>query len=382
MSPFRAELVKAGVLDKIADAIISLGYDSAALFRAAFIDQPAFEKWLLKLRPRIEVAELAALGDDEWGSHPHAARLRMFWRAGLPQLVQPSSSDALAVVPPGTVASGVPVSGSKLNAAGREKMRRALEKNYSSFVVTSETLPALCYLQVVQQQATDKFWEWLPWRGILSEEQLLEVKARRGRSSSEAAPEEWGLELAGAALRVQQILETRAHAFAMVSACHLHSWIVYMKKFMALYARKPSEQFRAPTVQEAEAADRVVLDEVFQLCFSGHPLDDAITHVVVDRDMLRHVLIERPKVPKLEKEKPLATPTPSGLPPLPRKTDSKRLQLSQGPGRLPTKRVRNGECWLWVEGKCSNRSCRFKHECAICGDRSHHSALCPQQSSR
>ena len=65
----------------------------------------------------------------------------------------------------------------------------------------------------------------------LSEEQLLEVKARRSKSTSGgAAADECYLELASAALRVQQILETRAHAFGMVGACQLHSWRVYTKK--------------------------------------------------------------------------------------------------------------------------------------------------------
>ena len=118
------------------------------------------------------------------------------------------------------------------------------------------------------------------------------------------------MELAGAALRVQQTLETRAHAFAMISACHLHSWVVRAKKFMALYARKPSDMFGAP--------DRLVPAEVFQLCFS--------TNIVVDRDMLHHVLIERPKVLKAEREKAQVPPppTPSGLPPLPCRSEGKR----------------------------------------------------------
>ena len=149
-----------------------------------------------------------------------------------------------------------------------------------------------------------------------------------------------------------------------------------------LYARKPSDMFRAPTVQEAEAADRLVLEEVFQLCFSGHTLDDALTNVVVDRDMLRHVLVERPKVLKAEREKAQVPPPPSppGLPPLPRKTEGKRQLGSAALGRQ--KRVRNGECWLWVDGKCVNRNCRFKHACAVCGDKSHHAAECQQQQSR
>ena len=102
--------------------------------------------------------------------------------------------------------------GAKLSAAGREKLRRKLEEDYSSCVVSRDTLPALCYLQSIHQQAADKFFEWLPCRRILSEEQLLEVKARRSKATSDGpAPDEWDLELAGAALRVQQILETMDH---------------------------------------------------------------------------------------------------------------------------------------------------------------------------
>ena len=85
-----------------------------------------------------------------------------------------------------------------------------------------------------------------------------------------------------------------------------------------------------------------MLEEVFQLCFSGHTLDDALTNIVVDRDMLRHVLVERPKILKAEREKAQvpAPPMLSGLPPLPRKTEGKRQLGSAGLGRL--KRARNG----------------------------------------
>ena len=71
-------------------------------------------------------------------------------------------------------------------------------------------------------------------------------------------------------------------------------------------------------------------------------------------------------------------PAPSGLPPLPRKAEGKRQLGSAGAGRQAPKRVRNGQCWLWVEGRCANRNCRFKHECAVCGDKTHHAAVCPR----
>ena len=76
--------------------------------------------------------------------------------------VQPPSTSAtpaaLALVPAGYI----PGAGTKLIAAGREQMRRKLEKDCSSCVVTRETLPALCFLQSIHQQAADKFFEWLP----------------------------------------------------------------------------------------------------------------------------------------------------------------------------------------------------------------------------
>ena len=81
---------------------------------------------------------------------------------------------------------------------------------------------------------------------------------------------------------------------------------------MHFYARKPAEHFRPLSVLEAEAADRVVLEEVFQLCFSGHTLSDALSHVIVDRDMLRHVLVEKPKIsnPRLPRSFVLQLPAP------------------------------------------------------------------------
>ena len=86
-------------------------------------------------------------------------RLRMLWKSGMPVQQPPSATvtpDALALVPAGSI----PGAGTKLTAAGREQMQRKLEKDYTSCVVTRETLPALCFLQSIHQQAADKFFEW------------------------------------------------------------------------------------------------------------------------------------------------------------------------------------------------------------------------------
>ncbi|CAE7731791.1 unnamed protein product, partial [Symbiodinium pilosum] len=318
---------------------IRAGYDSEELFCGAFVDQAAFEGWMAKFQAKLPDAALTGLAADEWKTHPVAARLRIFWQSlqrspvvGQQALATRSAETALALLTPN--------SGAKLSPSDRER------------------------------------WEWLPWRRALSEEQLLEVKARRSRTCSDSQPDEWDLDIAGAALRVQHLLETRAHAFAMIGACHLHSWTVYIKKFLHFYARRPAENFRSPSVSEAEMADRAVLEKVFQLCFSGYSLDDALSHVVVDRDMLRHVLVERPRLAKADKEK-VATPPPppTTLPPLPRRPGTQRRKSSLGAKGAASKRLRNGECRDWVEGRCVSKFCRFKHECAVCGDVKHHAGI-------
>ena len=86
------------------------------------------------------------------------------------------------------------------------------------------------------------------------------------------------------AMRVQQLLETRAFACVMVGAGHLDSRVVYTKKLLYFYSKKSSEIFRPPSVMEAESADQIDLP-----CSS----------VVMDRDLLRHVLVEKPRLPKV-----------------------------------------------------------------------------------
>ncbi|CAE7472172.1 Ubr3, partial [Symbiodinium pilosum] len=203
MAVWRAKLVDADVQGGVADAIIRAGYDSEELFCGAFVDQAAFEGWMAKFQAKLPDAALTGLAADEWKTHPVAARLRIFWKSAA-ALATRSAETALALLTPN--------SGAKLSPSDRERMRRQLEKDYSSVHVTAE----LCYLNTIQQQKADQLWEWLPWRRILSEEQLLEVKARRSRTGSDSQPDEWDLDIAGAALRVQHLLETRAHAFAMI----------------------------------------------------------------------------------------------------------------------------------------------------------------------
>lgn len=79
---------------------------------------------------------------------------------------------------------------------------------------------------------------------------------------------------------VQKVLALRAVAWALVSFCHLGA----AKTFMALYHRPglASLALRAPSIQEAEAADVEVCRQE-----KGYSLDEAIHEAVVVRDSLQ-----------------------------------------------------------------------------------------------
>eukprot|EP00435_Cladocopium_sp_Y103_P043837 s2142_g12.t1 len=115
--------------------------------------------------------------------------------------------------------------------------------------------------------------------------------------------EQYDKEVSSAPYQVQAILQVRAHAYAMVKACHLGSWALYNTRFMEYYTRDGGEHYRFLTAAEAEEADQLALREVFGLCYAGASLDDALSTVAVDRDMLRHLLMPRLKIMKVPSDK-------------------------------------------------------------------------------
>ena len=128
---------------------------------------------------------------------------------------------------------------------------------------------------------------------------------------------------------MQSILETQGNACTVCSACHLGSWHTRVMKFMSYYTRRPTESMRPPcppTSTEAEEADRAALAEVFNLCFDGTSLDDGLNHVVLERDLLRHLLLLQPKTQKQptapkKRNVEIVPHVPAPLPPL---RDNKR----------------------------------------------------------
>ena len=177
---WRECMVSAGLPQKMADAIIALGYDSQDVFRSAFVDKNAFETWLCKSRDKLG-DEASGVDAGDWTTCPLAAKLRLFLSGLQPPTpvgapaVTPSKESSLALLP---FAS----SQSKVSANEREAWRRQIEKDYPSAVITPETLPSLGFLQLVRQQCAGSQWEWIAWKRVLSEEQVLEVRGRKNSS--------------------------------------------------------------------------------------------------------------------------------------------------------------------------------------------------------
>ena len=58
-------------------------------------------------------------------------------------------------------------------------MRRDLEAKYTGLYVTEASLSSMSLLQLVQNQCTQKAWEWLLWKKLLSEKAALEGSGQK-----------------------------------------------------------------------------------------------------------------------------------------------------------------------------------------------------------
>ena len=219
-------LADALVPDPVVSGLKSLGYDSKASFNFESEEVfKAFGKHALVTKKLV-----AGVSESDWTFHPMLGKLRQVWQACRPAQVAPAVT-ALALPQPGQpgvlAALGASSSPAKLTVAHRDKMRRDLEAKYTGLYVTEASLPSVSLLQLVQNQCTQKAWEWLPWKKLLSEKAALELHSRRPRSAKEDAfeqlllnagggfDEEWDMDLSPSPFRLQQMLTVRGHAYAM-----------------------------------------------------------------------------------------------------------------------------------------------------------------------
>lgn len=260
-------------------------YANADIFRHAFVHASDLDKYAKRL---LTAWDATLKEEDGWSYHPAMGALRAV-RTTLHASVQ--SREILIAREVADVS--VPTTG--------------FLSKFPGFDLHSGNLPSLAYLQLIMSQSKGGVWSWTPWRKILSEAAVNEVKGRKKESkrgelldhlaqTAGIDDSEWDLDLPSALYKVFLILQVRAHAFVMVGGGHLATWMGYINKFMGHYQRKVGPATRAPSASEAEEADRTVLSEVFRMVFyDGYTLDDALG-VVCKEDLLRCHLIALPKL--------------------------------------------------------------------------------------
>ena len=368
---WKSVLDAAMVPEAASTKLVALGYGTQEAFQ--FEDAETFKAFakhflLQHLKPEGVTA-------DTWSFHPMVGVLRALWlkvkRPDSNAASAPDTSLSLAVPAfSGGLAGALVGHGKGITVADRDVMRRKLEQKCSGSLITLASLPSMALLSRVKAQQESKVWEWISWKKLLSEKAVTAVKGRRKAGPQDSFmealacgagffEEQYDKEISGAPFQVQALLQVRAHAYSMVNASHLGSWALYNTRFMEYYTQECGDHYRFLTAAEAEEADQLALREVFGLCYSGASLDDALSTVAVDRDMLRHLLMLRPKVPRVAAEKE----------PLKRKA---RRQADD---------AFKGECFAWRQGKCQRKDCKYTHACALCGSSAHHAAICPKDGA-
>ena len=346
---WKSVLDAAMVPEAASTKLVALGYGTQEAFQ--FEDAETFKAFakhflLQHLKPEGVTA-------DTWSFHPMVGVLRALWlkvkRPDSNAASAPDTSLSLAVPAfSGGLAGALVGHGKGNTVADRDVMRRKLEQKCSGSLITLASLPSMALLSRVKAQQESKAWEWISWKKLLSEKAVTAVKGRRKAGPQDSFmealacgagffEEQYDKEISGAPFQVQALLQVRAHAYSMVNASHLGSWALYNTHFMEYYTQECGDHYRFLTAAEAEEADQLALREVFGLCYSGASLDDALSTVAVDRDMLRHVLMLRPKVPRVAAEKE----------PLKRKA---RRQADD---------AFKGECFAWRQGKCQRKDCKY-----------------------
>ncbi len=285
----------------------------------------------------------------------------------------------------------------KLDSGDREKQKKEFEKRFEGTVVNRDILPTLGLLNTVMLQVTRKAWETIPWRKILSEGRVLELRKQKeagangrekdwdllqivAKAAGVQEEDSWEFEPSGAHEKVRDLLMTRAVAYVFLGACHWGSWTYYINAFMKYYKKKPSStSLRGPNVQEAEDADQEAMQEVFDMCFNGTSLDDALYDVAITKDFFRNGCL-RPQM-KLPSASALAAaaslegraPKGGGK----GKGGDRRVDLRPTPwgkrarseGRdRQHKKHKTGICIAFQTGACRRTAeeCKYIHICQKC----------------
>ena len=256
---WRQELLDAQVPGSVVEEIMQL-YGSKTVFKFSFLSADSLEKFAKTLLVKTKLVDNA--GSDEADIHPALGALRAVHAS----LHSPACQPVEKVPEIQSTLLSTSMHAGRMHGGDREELRKQFAADYPGAGLNERVLPSLQYLHTIKQQCAQKAWEWLPWRKVLSEEQAMRLKEKRSASKLEM------VDLLAHASGIweesmENLLLVRAHAFAFCGHGHMNLWWAYVDAFISAYTRSPPDGFRQPAFQEAEEADRRVLQEIFH-CFT------------------------------------------------------------------------------------------------------------------
>ena len=269
----------------------------------------------------------------------------------------------------------------KLTSSTVATLKQKFAANFPSEVLTPETQPSARLLALAHQLHGKREYKWLPWKFRMSVSRSEDMSLHRAAKAPRLEhvqlhqlliDEVPALDISNQNLglnAVQRMFDIHNYAWAMVQACHLHRLRSYTLKFMSfLSIRLDSESgLRAPTIMEAQQADKHIWHLISELCESPDwSLDEALLEFTQHRGDLAALLQPRPK---LTRPSPQITSNQSkgGKPSKGMGKGPKGQKGGKAPVRWVSELWRGSQkktlCMRYQSGKCTNKDCRYEHAC-------------------
>eukprot|EP00435_Cladocopium_sp_Y103_P046360 s1703_g13.t1 len=279
----------------------------------------------------------------------------------------------------------------KLTSALVSELKVRFKRNYPAEVLHPENLPSLRLLSMVAHQKQKLDYKWIPWKYRLTESKCDEITVSRPNKVARAEglqlhailmDEPPAIEIANGNMgmhALRQMFETFSFAMAMTEIAHLSSLKGYYLKFLNMMTQKfdADTGLRGPTILEAQAADKALMNTVIELVVERTwSWDDALYEVTHIRADMTSLLQPRPRLPKSApqvRHEPSAGKGSS--------QSSRPAPYSKGAGKRGKSKSKNtrvqwltetlikGEkkqwCMRFQPGKCTlGDGCKFHHGCA------------------
>ncbi|CAE7273822.1 unnamed protein product [Symbiodinium necroappetens] len=282
-----------------------------------------------------------------------------------------SSAPSAAATPTATTSdpsSWVESFAPKLTSTKLLEMKQQFKTDYTSEILSPNTMPSLRLISLAAHQESKKEYRWIPWKHRLTEESAADLQISRPQKQPRLEVlgisnlllddpptievNDHGMGISG----VQRLLAVHDVALAMVGSAHLARLKAYSNKFVHLLSQRydPSSGLRAPRILEAQQADCKLWQQIYALVSDkGWKLNDALYEFTEIRGEMASLLASKGKSEGKDKG------------------PSKGKGASKGAsGSWVKDVVINGEtkqlCTQWQSGKCSRgANCAFIHACAF-----------------